>query len=170
MTPRRDEPVHISIRDATVEERHQLSPLVELDDLQWATPPAPNQTHNWKQPTLIVAATRREVCGVALATPSLWFEHRLNDPWWSLDAVVVAPTWQNHGLGASLVAGIVHRARTASVSCLYGLCAPKLADWYRQLGFDVSAPSEQLDTGLDVNYQRLLLTTENECWISRSFS
>lgn len=75
---------------------------------------------------------------------ALAIDHEIQEPWWCINAVAVAPAYRRRGLGRALIDTVAARGREVGVTLLYGLSVASAVPFWQSLGLTVAAEDEAL--------------------------
>ncbi|MET7875517.1 GNAT family N-acetyltransferase [Micromonospora profundi] len=96
---------------------------------------------------LIVARETEDspVIGFCWVDAAMYHDHRIEEPWWCLNALAVMPEYRRAGIGRSLASVVKMQARKAGISSIYGVCYPSSVDFWSSQGFSVTARGGSLE-------------------------
>lgn len=75
---------------------------------------------------------------------ALFIDYRVEEPWWCVNALAVAPAYRRAGRARRLVSIVEEAAARVSVSALYGQSVPDAVPFWQGLGWEVGTPGETL--------------------------
>lgn len=87
-----------------------------------------------------------ELIGFAWVDDAMFVEARVSEPWWCINALVVAPSHRGRGFGTQLLEAVAAAGRSAGVALLFGQTLPNAAPFWRRSGFILAEPLEPLVT------------------------
>ncbi|NQX37134.1 GNAT family N-acetyltransferase [Herbiconiux sp. VKM Ac-2851] len=130
--------------------RAELPSMTALHDEQgW-------QTYNrfgagsqlWGNCTLILRHGGEDgpASGFIWADSAMHTDSGIEEPWWCINAVAIAPHCRGAGRGTALVSRVTSAARTAGVQLLYGQSVPAAVPFWKKLGFILAGEAEPIRT------------------------
>lgn len=96
--------------------------------------------------TLRASHHARELIGFAWVDDAMLVEFGVLEPWWCINALVVAPSHRGRGFGTQLVEAVATAGRSAGVALLFGQTVPDAVPFWRRSGFILGEPLEPLVT------------------------
>lgn len=87
-----------------------------------------------------------ELVGFAWVDDSMFTEGGITEPWWCINALVVAPKWRGQGFSTQLVEAVASAARSAGVILIFGQTVPGAVTFWQRSRFTVAGPAEPLVT------------------------
>lgn len=87
-----------------------------------------------------------ELVGFAWVDDAMFVEARITEPWWCINALVVAPSRRGRGFGTQLVEAVASAGRSAGVTLLFGQTVPSAVTFWQRSSFLLAGPTEPLVT------------------------
>lgn len=96
--------------------------------------------------TLRASRPAGALIGFAWVDDAMFVEAEVSEPWWCINALVVARSHRGQGFGTLLVEAVADAGRSAGVDLLFGQTVPNAVPFWQKAGFILADPLEPLKT------------------------
>ncbi|PPI18920.1 hypothetical protein C5D04_00500 [Rathayibacter sp. AY1D2] len=87
-----------------------------------------------------------ELIGFSWVDDAMFVDANVVEPWWCINALVVAPEYRRRGYGTGLLKVVLETARAAGAVLVYGQSLPAAIPFWREAGFIIGGEEEALRT------------------------